>query len=106
MIAHVKDQLPGPKSREYLALSDQYEARCINQQAPIVWERGEGVVVTDVDGNKYIDFTSGVLVTNVGHSHPKHVDASTHRFPIASGVLSRRSRRRANGSVWSFWTRS
>lgn len=75
MIAHVKDQLPGPKSREYLALSDQYEARCINQQAPIVWERGDGVVVTDVDGNKYIDFTSGVLVTNVGHSHPKHVKA-------------------------------
>jgi 4-aminobutyrate aminotransferase-like enzyme len=33
------------------------------------------VWVTDVDGNRYIDFTSGVLVTNVGHSHPAHVEA-------------------------------
>jgi 4-aminobutyrate aminotransferase-like enzyme len=40
-----------------------------------VWDHGEGVWVTDVDGNLFLDFTSGVLVTNIGHSHPAHVKA-------------------------------
>lgn len=75
MMADVKEPWPGPRTREYLSLSERYEPRCMTQQAPVVWERAEGVVVWDVDGNRYIDFTSGVLVTNVGHSHPKHVKA-------------------------------
>ena len=68
-------QLPGPKSAEYLALSDEYEKGCTSGQPPLVWESAEGVRVRDVDGNEYIDWTSGVLVTNVGHCHPKHVKA-------------------------------
>lgn len=71
----VKDRLPGAKARAYLEVSMRVEPRCTTQQAPVVWESAEGVVVTDVDGNQYIDFTSGVLVTNVGHSHPRHVRA-------------------------------
>jgi 4-aminobutyrate aminotransferase len=67
--------LPGPKSQHYLDLSETYEPRCMSQQAPLVWESAEGAVVRDVDGNEYIDLTSGVLVTNIGHSHPKHVAA-------------------------------
>ncbi|MBN2008402.1 aspartate aminotransferase family protein, partial [candidate division KSB1 bacterium] len=69
-------------------------------QAPIVWDHGKGVWVTDVDGNEYIDFTSGVLVTNLGHSHPKHVSAiqaqaarlmNCYSFPTAERVkLSQR----------------
>ncbi len=65
--------IPGPKSAEYLQISEQFEPGCTSQQAPIVWESAEGCIVTDVDGNKYIDWTSGVLVTNVGHCHPHHV---------------------------------
>ena len=41
----------------------------------MVWDSARGVVVTDVDGNRYIDWTSGVLVTNIGHCHPKLVEA-------------------------------
>jgi 4-aminobutyrate aminotransferase len=44
-------------------------------QIPVVWDHAEDVWVYDVDGNKYLDFTSGVLVANVGHSHPRHVEA-------------------------------
>ncbi len=65
--------LPGPRSAEYIALSHRYEPGCTSQQAPIVWESASGCVVRDVDGNEYIDWTSGVLVTNVGHCHPHHV---------------------------------
>jgi len=41
----------------------------------IVAERGEGVYIIDTEGNKHLDFTSGIGVTNTGHSHPKVVEA-------------------------------
>lgn len=68
-------QVPGPRSAEILAESRRYEPACAVDQVPVVWERAEGVWVTDVDANTYLDFTSGVLVTNVGHSHPHAVQA-------------------------------
>ncbi|MCD4769214.1 MAG: aspartate aminotransferase family protein [Bacteroidales bacterium] len=70
-----KRKIPGPKSAELLKISEKYEPPCMADQVPVVWDHGEGVWVTDVDGNRYIDFTSGVLVTNLGHSHPHHVEA-------------------------------
>ena len=48
-------------------------------QVPLVWDHAEDVWVYDVDGNKYLDFTSGVLVANVGHCHPDHVEAIRHQ---------------------------
>ncbi len=75
MKALKKREVPGPRSAELLALSKQYEPPCMADQLPVVWDHGEGVWVVDVDGNEYIDFTSGVLVTNLGHAHPLHVEA-------------------------------
>lgn len=69
------DVVSGPKSAELLKVSRDYEAGCMSQQAAVVLERGEGVRLWDVDGREYIDWTSGVLVTNVGHCHPKLVKA-------------------------------
>jgi 4-aminobutyrate aminotransferase len=43
--------------------------------SPLVWEKAAGCRVWDADGHEYIDFTSGILVLNVGHSHP-HVTAA------------------------------
>lgn len=73
--ASVKQPFPGPKSTALINEWHKYEADTCGYQAPVVWEKGEGCIVTDVDGNKYIDWTSGVLVTNVGHCHPKLVKA-------------------------------
>ncbi len=70
-----KRTIPGPGSAELIKISGQHEPPCMADQLPVVWDHGEGVWVTDVDGNQYIDFTSGVLVTNLGHSHPHHVEA-------------------------------
>jgi 4-aminobutyrate aminotransferase len=75
MISYVRTPIPGPNSLKYKAISEKYESHCLNQQAPIVWDHAEGVKVWDVDGNCFIDWTSGVLVTNVGHSHPKLAQA-------------------------------
>ena len=68
-ITKVRSPLPGPKGRKLLQRWHRYEADVTGFQAPVVWESAKGCVVTDVDGNKYIDWTSGVLVTNLGHCH-------------------------------------
>ncbi|MCY3765097.1 MAG: aspartate aminotransferase family protein [Gemmatimonadetes bacterium] len=69
-----KRKIPGPGSAELLEVSREYEPPCMADQVPVVWDHGEGVWVWDVDGNRFLDFTSGVLVTNLGHSHPRHVE--------------------------------
>ena len=75
-VTHVKGPLPGPKSRKMLEKWHKYEADVVGYQAQLVWDTAKGCVVTDVDGNRYIDWTSGVLVTNVGHCHPHLVAAA------------------------------
>lgn len=68
-------KVTGPKSAQWLKLSRQFEAGCMSQQAPIVLDHGKGVMLWDVDGKAYYDWTSGVLVTNCGHSHPRMIEA-------------------------------
>jgi 4-aminobutyrate aminotransferase len=74
-VTSVKGPLPGPRSQELLARWARVEAQCAGYQAKVAWDHASGVVVTDVDGNTFIDWTSGVLVTNVGHCHPDLVKA-------------------------------
>ncbi len=68
-------ELPGPKSQEIIENVRKYEPPSMGDQMPVVWDHAEGCVVWDVDGNEYIDWSSGVLVTNVGHCHPDYVEA-------------------------------
>ncbi len=74
-VPSIKTELPGPNAQRFIEMSRQYEPNSMSDQVPAVWQRAEGVVVEDVDGNTFIDFTSGVLVTNIGHCHPKQVAA-------------------------------
>jgi 4-aminobutyrate aminotransferase len=74
-VACVKTELPGPRSKALFERWEKVEAQCTGYQARVCWDRARGVVVTDVDGNTFVDWTSGVLVTNVGHSHPHLVEA-------------------------------
>ena len=75
-VANVKCELPGPRSKALFERWEKVEAQCAGYQAKVVWDHAKGVVVTDVDGNTFIDWTSGVLVTNVGHCHPDLVKAA------------------------------
>jgi 4-aminobutyrate aminotransferase-like enzyme len=63
------------KNQEYLKLAEKH----VNQVVPFCWplvaEKGEGSHLYDVDGNAYLDFTSGIAVNNLGHCHPKIVEA-------------------------------
>ena len=67
MIPNIQTDLPGPKSKQYLEMSRRYEPRSMSEQVPVVWSKAQGAVIEDVDGNKFIDYCSGVLVTNIGH---------------------------------------
>ena len=59
--------IPGPKSRKILSLRMEYVPEGIFEFMPIVIERAYGPFVVDVDGNIYIDFATGIAVTNLGH---------------------------------------
>ncbi len=69
--------LPGPKSRELWDKDIEFviSGRTnIADSLPLVFDKGEGVYIFDVDGNKYIDFSAGILTASTGHCHPVLVD--------------------------------
>src|SRR6266536_1182734 len=67
--------IPGPRSQEILARKQRVIAGPLSIYLPVVIERGEGATLMDVDGNTFIDFAGGVGCLNVGHAHPRVVDA-------------------------------
>ena len=76
----LRTEIPGPRSREIVARKERVVADPLSLTWPIVIERGEGARLTDVDGNTYIDFTGGVGCLNVGHSHPRVVEAAQEQL--------------------------
>jgi len=66
---------PGPKARELVKKDEQVISPSFVRYYPLVIEGGKGCIVRDVDGNQYIDFNSGLVCLNVGHSHPKVIEA-------------------------------
>lgn len=65
---------PGPKARAILKRDETWIATS-TKTSPLVVKRAHGSVVEDVDGNTFIDFTCGIGVTNVGHTHPRVTEA-------------------------------
>ncbi|HEY3739134.1 MAG TPA: aminotransferase class III-fold pyridoxal phosphate-dependent enzyme, partial [Bryobacteraceae bacterium] len=71
----IATEIPAPDSIPVLEKLIQFEPRAMTGLPPIVWDRALDFQVFDKYGNSWIDFSSGVLVTNAGHSHPKIVAA-------------------------------
>jgi len=71
----LRTAIPGPRSKEILGRKDRVIADPLSVYLPVVIERVDGATLTDVDGNTFIDFTGGVGCLNVGHAHPRVVDA-------------------------------
>jgi 4-aminobutyrate aminotransferase / (S)-3-amino-2-methylpropionate transaminase / 5-aminovalerate transaminase len=71
----LKTDVPGPRSREILDRKDRVVAEPLGVYLPVVVAEGEGAMLTDVDGNTFIDFTGGIGCLNVGHSHPRVIEA-------------------------------
>jgi 4-aminobutyrate aminotransferase/(S)-3-amino-2-methylpropionate transaminase len=67
--------VPGPRSLGILERKERVVADPLTVYLPIVVAGGRGATLTDVDGNTYIDFAGGVGCLNVGHAHPRVVEA-------------------------------
>ena len=73
----VSREIPGPKSRKIHGRAAKIMKGYSSQVKlfPVAFEKGQGVTLTDVDGNVYLDFSSGIYVTTLGHCHPKVTEA-------------------------------
>lgn len=63
------------KNAQYLELDAKHVNPVLSRTAPIVAVSGKGTYLTDMNGDAYLDFTTGIAVNNVGHCHPKVVAA-------------------------------
>ncbi len=67
--------LPGPRARAVLERDAKVVSPSYTRCYPLVAHKGEGAVVEDVDGNRFLDFTAGIAVVATGHCHPQVVEA-------------------------------
>jgi 4-aminobutyrate aminotransferase-like enzyme len=76
-VPHLPVPVPGPQSKSLHARCTKHFKGLSSQVKlfPVAFESGSGCVLRDVDGNDYIDFSSGIYVTTLGHCHPKISEA-------------------------------
>ncbi|HTC91116.1 MAG TPA: acetyl ornithine aminotransferase family protein [Bryobacteraceae bacterium] len=67
--------LPGPLATEVIERDNQVLSPSYTRCYPLVAARGEGAMIEDVDGNRFLDFNAGIAVASTGHCHPKVVEA-------------------------------
>jgi len=74
-LPQIVSSLPGPRAQEIIARDREFVSPSYTRSYPLVVERGEGSIVEDVDGNRFLDFNAGIAVVATGHCHPKVVAA-------------------------------
>jgi 4-aminobutyrate aminotransferase/(S)-3-amino-2-methylpropionate transaminase len=75
MTARIQNEWPGPNSNELTKRREEAVPRGVFNTVPVFVAGGEGAGVTDVDGNRYIDFAGGLGVLNVGRGNPRVMEA-------------------------------
>ena len=88
-VPYIRIRPPGPKARAWVSRDQKALSQSATRIYPLVVAEARGTEVTDVDGNRYLDFTAGIAVVATGHSHPKVVDAirrQAERFIHMSGT--------------------
>lgn len=71
----IQTKLPVPESLPFFEEMTRSEPRSMRGQPPILWHKAEGCTVSDAWGNRWLDWSSGVLITNAGHGRKEIVDA-------------------------------
>jgi 4-aminobutyrate aminotransferase len=75
----IKTPLPGPNAKAIIDRDRQFVSPSYTRDYPFVIARGEGAVVEDVDGNRFLDCAAGIAVNSTGVSHPDVVRAITEQ---------------------------
>src|SRR3990172_5064111 len=78
----IRTAIPGPRSREILERKARVVADPLSVYLPVVAAEAHGALITDVDGNTFVDFSGGVGCLNVGHSHPRVVKAGQEQISL------------------------
>ncbi|MGD2145352.1 MAG: acetyl ornithine aminotransferase family protein [Anaerolineae bacterium] len=68
-------ELPGPEARRLIAADAAVVSPSLPRAQPLVVDHARGCVVTDVDGNRFLDFAAGIASCSTGHCHPRVVQA-------------------------------
>jgi 4-aminobutyrate aminotransferase/(S)-3-amino-2-methylpropionate transaminase len=74
-VIELRTEIPGSRTREILERESRAVAKPLRVHEPVFAAEARGATITDVDGNTFIDFVGGVGVMNVGHNHPRVVQA-------------------------------
>src|SRR5271156_5842016 len=74
-LPHILTALPGPRAQAVIERDHKVISPSYTRGYPLVASRGEGAMVEDVDGNRFLDFSAGIAVTSTGHCHPEVVAA-------------------------------
>ena len=74
-LPHLIGHVPGPRAQAIIARDASVVSPSYTRGYPLVVESGEGAIVQDVDGNRFLDFNAGIAVVATGHCHPRVVDA-------------------------------
>jgi 4-aminobutyrate aminotransferase/diaminobutyrate-pyruvate transaminase/4-aminobutyrate aminotransferase/(S)-3-amino-2-methylpropionate transaminase len=93
----VVTDLPVPESVDLLRRLQAAEPVAMQGQPPVLWDRAEGFQVYDAWGNCWVDWSSGVLITNAGHCHPKikaAIDAQVEQRLLTSYCFANEPRLR------------
>ncbi|MCC6317906.1 MAG: aminotransferase class III-fold pyridoxal phosphate-dependent enzyme, partial [Gemmatimonadaceae bacterium] len=64
---HIVTPPPGPLARAIVDRDREYTSHCYIKEYPLAIARGAGVMVEDVDGNRYLDFMAGIAVASTGY---------------------------------------
>lgn len=72
-------KIPGPKASKFVEEDKKYISQSYTRVYPLVVEKAKGAVVTDIDGNQYLDFSAGLGACSTGHCHPKIIKAVTEQ---------------------------
>ncbi|MCZ6696448.1 MAG: aminotransferase class III-fold pyridoxal phosphate-dependent enzyme, partial [Acidobacteria bacterium] len=62
---------PGPKARDVIARDARTVSQNLTKDMPLVVATAAGMVVEDVDGNRFLDFAAGISTVSTGHCHPE-----------------------------------
>jgi len=71
----IATRLPGPKASEVIGRDARTVSQNLTKDVPLVVSRARGMVVEDVDGNRFLDFAAGISTVSTGHCHPEVVKA-------------------------------
>jgi 4-aminobutyrate aminotransferase len=74
-LPHLRGRVPGPRAQAIIARDAAVVSPSYTRCYPLVVANGQGAMIEDVDGNRFLDFNAGIAVVAAGHCHPRVVEA-------------------------------